>query len=272
MTMFYKSVKLCSLLLVLSLSSVSRAALIPADIAVEANVSFDTNSFSQQGNVSQSGSFALIQGGSTTQSSVADVLVTGANPLGGLLSETNDGISIVAEVLGEASSNADGFYFDFDFLLSNSSLDTAYMLSFLFSYDNQTSASGDDAFADSLINLFDASNVEFFFSDLTTDTLFGDEKNGAVPGTFGVTQLDNGMFSFDIVLAPGSGSNFRGQILLEGAELAQAGAFLINASADLILSAVRPLDTPPNTVPLPATVLLMLLGLVLIRGYTRRIE
>ena len=272
MTMFYKSVKLCSLLLVLSLSSVSRAAIIPADISVEANVSFDTNSISQQGNVSQSGSFALIQGGSTTQSSVTDVLVSGANPLGGMLSETNDGIGIAAEVLGEADSNAGGFYFDFDFLLSNSSLDTAYMLSFLFSYDNQTSASGDDAFANSLINLFDASNVEFFFSDLTTDTLFGDEKNGDVPGTSGVTQLDNGMFSIDFILAPTSGTNFRGQMLLEGGEFAQAGSFAMNASAELILSAVRPLDTPPNTVPLPATAVLMLLGLALIRSHSRRIK
>ena len=273
MTMFNLSTRLLIVMALLVFSGISRAALIPADISVVANVSFDTTSFSQSGDVVQTGSFSATQGGVTTQSSVADVLVTGANPLGGALSETNDGIAVAAEVVGGAGGIAAGFYFDFDFLLSNNSVSTAYMLSFLLSYDNQTSASGDDAYADSLINLFDASNIEFFFSDLTTDTVFGDEKNGVALGTFGVTQLDSGLFSFDITLTPGAATNFRGQLLIEGGEFAQNGNFAADASAGLILSAVRPLDTPPNTVPLPASAALLLLGLImLVRTFNWRTE
>ena len=128
-------------------------------------------------------------------------------------------------------------------------------------FDNLTSASGGDAFADSKILLFDADNSELFFSDLITDTWFGDQNNGALTNTFGVTQTDSGSFAFDILLSAGAVDNFKGEVHLVGGEFSGQGAFGINSSASLSLVAARPQDTPPPQIPLPASGWLFGLGL-----------
>lgn len=237
---------------------------IPLDLSILASASFADDSFAAVGDVNHSATMSATQGGAISQSTVNDLAVAGANPLGGVLSDINDGIAIDAQVSGGASGIAAGYYFDFDFALQNNSLTTAYLLSFVLDFDNFTSASGTDTYADAKILLFDAGDNEFFFSDLTTDTFFGDQKNGEALNTFGVTQMDSGLFSFDIILSAGALNSFSGQLLLEGGDFSQSGDFAMNSFASLTLSAARSLDTPPPQIPLPATGWLFALGLLLV--------
>ena len=238
------------------------AAPIPLDLSIIASNSFSTgDSFAGDGDVNHSSIMSLLQGGILSQTSVNDTLVTGANPLAGQLTDINDGVAIDATLTAGASGFAEGYFFDFNFALQNNSLTTSYSLSFLLLFNNLTSASGEDAFADSKILLFDADNSEFFFSDLTTDTLFGDQNNGALTNTFGVTQTDNGSFSFNILLGAGAVNNFKGELHLVGQEFSGQGAFGMNSFASLSLAAARPLDTPPPQIPLPASGWLFALGL-----------
>ncbi|MBZ9612374.1 hypothetical protein [Rheinheimera maricola] len=253
-----------AVLFALILTTPALAALIPVDLSISASTSFADESVSGGLDVSHNATMSIVQGGITTQSTVNDTAVTGFNPLAGLLSDINDGISIGSLVSGRGLGAAPGYYFDFDFLLQNNSLTTVYFLSFVLQFDNLTSASGDDTFADSKILLFDADDTEFFFSDLTTDTLFGDEKNGAPTNTFGVTQIDAGSFAFDIVLGAGAMNSFRGELQLIGEEFNGQGSFGMDSFASLSLAAARPLDTPPPQIPLPASGWLFALGLFLV--------
>lgn len=237
------------------------AAPIPLDLSIIASNSFANDSFAGDGDVNHSSIMSLLQGGILSQTSVNDTLVSGANPLAGQLTDINDGVAIDATLTAGASGFAEGYFFDFNFALQNNSLTTAYLLSFVLLFDNLTSAAGDDAYADAKILLFDADNDEFFFSDLTTDTLLGDQNNGVLTNTFGVTQTDNGSYAFNVLLAAGAVSNFRGELQLVGQEFSGQGNFAINSFASLSLSAARPLDTPPPQIPLPASGWLFALGL-----------
>lgn len=234
---------------------------IPLDLSITASASFADDSLAGLDDFYHNATMSAIQGGLVSQATVNDTLVSGANPLGGLLSDINDGVAIESQAGGGALGIVGGYFFDFNFGLQNTSLTTAYLLSFVLQFDNLTSASGDDAFADSKILLFDADLNEFFFSDLTTDTLFGDQKNGDDPATFGVTQTDSGLFNFNIILNAGALSSFTGQLRLEGGEFSQAGDFAISSFASITLAGVRSLDTPPPQIPLPATGWLFVLGL-----------
>ncbi|MCF4008887.1 hypothetical protein [Rheinheimera sp. UJ63] len=237
------------------------AAPIPLDLSVTASNSFASDSIPGFGAVNHNSTLSILLGGVLSQSTVIDTAVTGGNPLTGQLTTLDDGIAINTNLLAGADSLAEGYFFDFNFALQNNSLTNAYLLSFVLLFDNLTSASGLDAFAESKILLFDDSNNEFFFSDLATDTLFGDQKNGTFTGTSGVTQSDNGSFGFDILLGAGAASSFRGELQLVGQEFINSGSFAANSFANVSLSAVRSLNTPPQQVPLPATGWLFLLGL-----------
>ncbi|MBU2114458.1 MAG: hypothetical protein KKE94_11900 [Gammaproteobacteria bacterium] len=250
-----------AVLFALVLTAPARAELIPVDLSIIASNSFGDDSVAGNGDVNHNSIMSILQGGILSQSSVNDTNVTGTNPLAGQLTDINDGIAIDAELSAGASGFAEGYFFDFNFALQNNSLTTAYLLSFVLLFGNLTSASGGDAFADSKILLFDADNIEFFFSDLITDTWFGDQNNGAPTNTFGVTQTDSGSFAFNILLGAGAVNNFRGEVQLVGQEFSGQGAFGINSFASLSLAAARPLDTPPPQIPLPASGWLFALGL-----------
>ena len=250
-----------AVLFALVLTAPARAELIPVDLSIIASNSFGDDSVAGNGDVNHNSIMSILQGGILSQSSVNDTNVTGTNPLAGLLTDINDGIAIDAELSAGASGFAEGYFFDFNFALQNNSLTTTYLLSFVLLFDNLTSASGGDTFADSKILLFDADNSELFFSDLITDTWFGDQNNGALTNTFGVTQTDSGSFAFDILLSAGAVDNFKGELHLVGGEFSGQGAFGINSSASLSLVAARPQDTPPPQIPLPASGWLFALGL-----------
>ena len=90
-------------------------------------------------------------------------------PLSGALTQTGDGIGVHFQASG-SSANGDstaGYLFaDYTFDLANSSATETFTLVFkaLFgAAGNKTDASGVDAFAESLLSVFDTSNVEVIY-------------------------------------------------------------------------------------------------------------
>jgi hypothetical protein len=256
-------------------SAASFAAIIPSDVVINASVSFDNSasgSFAATGTASQMATMSLTQGGIAASSAVDDLSVTGANPLSGSLQETGDGIAIDANIAGiEVDDFIDGFFFDFDFSMSNISSTTDYMLVFQIMFDNNahantSQAQGLDTFADSKSSITnDETGDELFFTDITSDALNGDQIAGVDvdPLTYGALLNDSGTVDFSIELNSSSSIDLFGFLELAGGFFDGADStFIANQSLSVILLSVTNLNQPPSNVPSPSTFLIMLLGIV----------
>ncbi|NMH59128.1 PEP-CTERM sorting domain-containing protein [Alteromonas ponticola] len=231
---------------------------------------FDTfDSSGTTGPASQMATMTAIQGGTNSDSSVNNVTVTGDNPIGGALTETGDGVGVNASASGGADSSVGDFIFDFAFDLTNSSLTTDYQIFFEVSFANFVDANGSDAYVDGEINLFDGDSNEFFASDLTSDTFFGDERNGESLTSLGAALSDSGNFLFDITLGAGMSDFFSGLLKIDGGEFFGNGSF--NAQTEAFISVLRVVDlTTPPDVPEPSILMLFTGGLLSLLAGKRR--
>ena len=102
-----------------------------------------------------------------------------------------------------------------------------------------------------------------FFSDLTSDTVFGDQKNGTALATSGATLTDSGTFLFDITLAAGASDSFSAVLKMDGGAFDNSSLF--NASTFAFISVIGADNLtavqPPLPVPEPSTLMLFLGGL-----------
>lgn len=264
-----KVIKFCSILCAASLIiPTASATLIDSDLTIEGNVLFDITSDAVIGNANQSADMSQIIGGISTSSSVNDVTPSGANPVGGVLTHYGDGVGVNAIAASTASteSTAGAFIFDFSFSLLNNSLTDTHKVFFELDFSNIANADGTDAYIDSEINLFDSLNNELFFSDLTSDSSFGDEKNGVDQGSFGATLLDSGKFLFDVTLAAGAANSFSAVLKMDGEDFTNDSFFAGSSNAFIkVLSSENQTSTtpPPTPVPEPTTLLLFATVLML---------
>lgn len=250
-----------SILLVSLFTSLSYASLIPADLNITGHVEFDTDTSASILAGTQTGNLMSNLAGVVDSSSVNNTSVTGENPLGGMLTDIDDGVGAVAQVDGFNFGDTLGFIFDFEFALINNSLTDTFLATFMIDFSNMVDASGTDAYVDSEIALYDEIGTEFFFSDLTSDTLFGDENNGSSTGTFGSMINDSGMFSFDISLAAGESTSFGGVLKIDGADFDGNGGFTARSEAFVSVARVTNTSPPsPTPVPEPSSVLLYLIA------------
>jgi len=268
-----KLIKFCTIICAFGLvMPTATASLIASDLTITGAVEFDTvNSTAPTGNASQSADMASIIGGVTTMTTVNNVTLTGANPLGGGLTNTGDGVGVNAQAssTGVGLGGANGIFFDLAFSLSNSSLTDSYQVFFELAFSNFANADGDDAFIDAEINLFNSLLSEIFFSDLTSDSFFGDEQNGISLTSFGATLTDNGNFLFDITLAPGAANNFSAVVRMDGGAFVDNSAFDGRTSAYITVLAADNL-TPPSRVPEPST-LMLFAGLMVLLVVKRKV-
>ena len=255
----YVSTVSFAILLITFVSFHASAALIPSDLEVTGNVSFGVDSVSASGNASQTATLESVLGGSSSTTTVSGLTVTGANPLGGLLLNTNDGVGADASISGSAGGSAEGFFFDFLFSMTNTSLTDSFQIFFELVFTNTTSASGADAYADAEIILEDELNNELFFSDLTSDTFFGDEKNGTGLPSQGATLSDSGTVLFNFILAANSSNSFTTEIKLEGIDIDGSGSFSADTSAFIRVVGTENLTPPVNKVPAPPTLTVLIL-------------
>ena len=248
------------------------ASLISPDLMISGNVEFDTvNSSSATGNASQNADMSLVIGGGTTLTSIANVTPTGANPLGGLLTDYGDGVGVSAigsSTASGVSSTMLGFFFDIGFSLSISSATDSYQVFFELAFSNFADADGNDAFMDAEINLFNSLLVEMFFSDLTSDTAFGDKKNGTALATSGATLSDSGTFLFDITLSANASNSFSALLKMDGGAFTENSFFNSRTSAFISVIGADNLTSgqqPPSQVPEPSAFILFIVAITLLQ-------
>ncbi len=268
-----KVIRFCSILCALIfIAPTVTASLISPDLMISGNVEFDmVNSSSATGNASQNADMSLVIGGGTTLTSIANVTPTGVNPLGGLLTDYGDGVGVSAigsSTASGVSSTIPGFIFDIGFSLSNSSATDSYQVFFELAFSNFADAEGNDAFMDAEINLFNSLLAEIFFSDLTSDTAFGDQKNGIALPTSGATLTDSGTFAFNITLLAGASDNFSAVLKMDGGAFTEnsffnsrTSAFISVVGADNLTNTQPP--QPPSQVPEPSTFILFFMAMLL---------
>jgi len=240
---------------------------ITPDLTITGDITFDVDptngSLPASGLATQTATMESILGGTLSTSTVNNVTVSGNNPLGGQLTEINDGIGLEASVSSNGIGFVDAFVFDYNFALSNSSATEDYTISFAIDYNSSVN-SAVNAFIDNRLILEDP--AEFFFSDLTTDTFFGNEKNGVDTGNFGGVESDSGLFTFDIVVLAGQMATFTGEVKIDGEVFDGQGLMSALNDSFIYVSAVvgstAPPPPPPTNVPAPSTPLLLLAGLM----------
>ena len=207
-----------------------------------------------------SGDFSVVSGGSTTTSTYADFSVIGANPLGGSLTDIGDGFGFT----GIASATDEEFAIGIDTAMSltNSSASDIYLVTFKLSYSNLVNADGGDAFADSELTLdsemnLDGNITEEFFTDLKSDTFFGDEIGGGLTGGFGDILSESGDMFLSFTLNPSDFLDLNMIWTLEGGDFD-------GALAEAELSAFISIDSVVVKTPLPGTLFLVGIGLILL--------
>ncbi|ARD43170.1 PEP-CTERM sorting domain-containing protein [Colwellia sp. PAMC 21821] len=267
-----KIIRICSILCALVfITPTATASLITSDLNITGNVEFDTvNSTFTTGNATQNADMSLVIGGGTSLTTIANITPTGVNPLGGTLTDYGDGVGVsaIASTTAGVTSEVPDFIFDIGFSLSNSSATDSYQIFFELAFSNFSDADGSDAFVDAEINLFNSLLDELFFSDLTSDTAFGDQKNGTALTSSGATLSDSGTFLFDITLLAGASNSFSALLKMDGGAFDNTSIFNARTSAFIsVVSADNLTNTPqpPSPVPEPSTFILFFIAMLLLQ-------
>ncbi len=245
-------VVVATFLLVVLATTTARADAIPADLTITGTIDFDTGF--AVGN--PAGAMVVKVGGTDTTSTVSGGAVTaGTNPLSGTFSSWGDGVGIQS-LTGSASTSGEEWAAGFDITLTftNTSATDSYDVVVKVAYDNRVDSSGDDAYADSEFTLDDDDGAEVFFTQLVTDTVNGDEKNGTPQGSFGAALTDAGTWTYALTLAPGASFSWTGDYTVEG------GAYTSGDLADSFFDVFVEIELGP-AIPEPGTFILLGLGL-----------
>jgi hypothetical protein len=252
--------------LLLVLGGTALAGPVPAGLSITGTVTLDTtNSYAAVGDASQSGSFSATSAGAVVGTSTFGNDPTAPAPSASqsaALTATGDGIGATLQMSGSASTNGanqtDGLFVDYLLSLVNGSATDTFDVTFRVDWTNTVVATGSDAFAHGQLSVFDESNAEVFYTDITADTVNG----GA--------DFYSGGDTFTVSLAPGA------SYTLTALQQQRGGAFIAASSYNAFLAAYLVLDNvdivgqPPTGVPLPGTLPLFALGVALLAGSRRR--
>jgi len=245
------------------MKSAAYATPFTTDIAITGEISFATGYALVTGNATQSGGFSVAQGGVATTSTFADTTVSGLNPLLGTLTDFGDGFGNNVSATASAQDSHFGIGNDITLNISNSSLTDTYKITFKIDFSNSVDSGGADAFVHSVYDIRNPSNTEVFFTELITDTVNGNTKNGVSDVTLGGLVEDIGISFFDVVIDPGQSLTYIGAYTLwnNSGVYSRTGSASADFSAFLSVDAITNLTNPPITVPEPSTMLLFGVGL-----------
>lgn len=269
-TLYFLVVLLCGMA-----SSLATATLLPTSLSISGSLKFD-ETFSEEtiGKATHIGSMTQTISGSTSTTTINDLTVTGRNPLAGSLTDNGDGWSIKAAIGGSFNSGdaeSPNDFYDLLFDVVNSSATDSFLVTVTLAFSNHVDSSGEDAFAESVLEFFDGSNRSLFFSDISSDTVVSNRFNGTdLEDDFGGLLNDSGSFSYDITLNPGDSlNNFRVSMLaFRGGALVLGSSYSASIDSTITFSARN--IASPNPAPEPGILALLGIGLLGLLRFSKR--
>jgi len=256
--------KLISIFFVLFMPWAAYGVPFSSDVIINGSITYDVDNSYVVGST-QSGSISSIIGTTSSSSTISNATITGTNPLSGTLTDIGDGFGSTFIMSGNENGDSGELYSDYLFDISNNSLTDQYLVSLNINFTNSVNADGFDAYADSQLSLLNATTLaELFFTDLTSDTLFGDKENGTNLASYGASLSDSGDVLLDILLNPLASMDLSGLNSLEGGVFDSASGFNGTLSTFISVSNVENLTNtgPPTGVPAPPTLYLMAIGML----------
>ncbi len=200
---------LCFIGISSQMEGVANATAFTTDISITGKISFassppDLTSYAvADPGVSQAGSFFVKQGGATTTSTFTGTTPSGSNPLLATLTDFGDGFGNTVQSSTTTINSHFGIGDDITMVISNNSASDTYTVTFAVDFSNIVDSRGSDAYVRSEYTVENPTPAEVFFSDLTTDTLYGNKINsGTTNGVLGGQVSDIGASTFDVTLPP----------------------------------------------------------------------
>jgi hypothetical protein len=163
------------------------------------------------------------------------------------LTQLNDGFGFDGVVATTQVNEEFDIAIDSAIKIKNTSLTDSYDVMFNLNYSNSVNADGSDSFIDSELTL-DIDGVEAYFSDLVSDTQFGDSDQGSDLGTFGADLSDVLSTSFVVSVAADSCVSLMMEWLFFGGQF-DSGIAEGDFSVDLQLASVSSTNTVPVSEP-----------------------
>lgn len=244
-----------------------RALSYSTNLVITGQINFDNEVALADGNVTQSGSFSMTAGGTTTTSTYNGTTVSGADPLSGTLTDIGDGFGITGDATASFESEFE-IGIDIDpWSIKNNSATTPYAITFKVNFNNEVESGGPDAFADSEF-MIKAGGSEVFFTDVVSDTVNGNKIDGIATGDSGGLVKDIDMISFKVFVDPLMTVVLSGAWSLEGGVYDDESPIDLGFASTAFGATVSVVNVTP--VPVPATLILFGLGLTGIAAIRRR--
>ncbi|MDX1653942.1 MAG: hypothetical protein R3310_01890 [Candidatus Competibacteraceae bacterium] len=233
------------------------------DLSISGSLSLNSLSIEPTTGATRSGTLSLISGGAASQTTLQGTTVNGSLPLSGPLTDLGDGLQLNLETQGSGVEALSALTIDGLIALSNTSPDRILDVLFNVGFELEVEATGDDAFSSATLNIQDSlSRTLLPESIVSADSIFGPGFDAVGPSTD----------SFSVSLNPGQSLEIMtfldvfGTNDFSGSDLGtDTDQYRAAASLDLRIEAVM-----PQSVPLPATLPLITLGLGLLIPIRRK--
>lgn len=216
------------------------APAIPSGVYIDATLRFDTDFATNGAAATHNGRMLLRQGVFEATSDYTN----GTNPdgpLGGLLRQPGDGVLIKDAAASSPANSGTQLGIDAELQIIN---ETAYgsLITLMVSVTNQVDAGGSNAWVHSEFTL-DDEQAEIAFTDIESDTLYGDSFNGTATGSFGAELVDNLSTSITVTVPPFGTRTLTAEWTLK-IETLTASATASNAfGGSILIQSIEPVDT-----------------------------
>lgn len=252
------------------------ATLIPLELDITASIDLDTHPTNGSYLEPVAATHNDIISIGTNTAFINDLVVTGDSTNVISLTDTNQTLDFNTLIM---STNVPSFEtstiaYDFDVQINNTHATDDFTIDLSFDYYHIVH-SFNDAYSRSNISLFDTDG-EFFFSDIMSDSFYGNEFNG-IPdpsGLMGGPVSDSGIFDFSYTLSAGESVSFGGFIEAFFGFSLNSGDVHQNSIASLSINSIQQtrVGQPPIDVPEPNSLILFLTVLLLcVRTQSKRI-